>query len=82
MFLPDRARPNAAVSDHDEHVPARPSGRRAVAGLGAPSWHRVRGEGGSIGEVTDWQRDSPERLKAMKDHLAHLERPGVEAIED
>ena len=35
-----------------------------------------------IGEVTDWQGHSPEQLKAMKDHLAHLERLGVEAIED
>jgi hypothetical protein len=34
------------------------------------------------GEVTDWQGHSPERLKAMKDHLAHLERLGVEAILD
>ena len=35
-----------------------------------------------IGEVTDWQGHAPEQLKAMKDHLAHLERLGVEAIED
>ena len=35
-----------------------------------------------IGEVTDWQEHSPEQLQAMKDHLAHLERLGVEAIED
>ena len=35
-----------------------------------------------IGEVTDWQGHSPEQLKVMKDHLAHLERLGVEAIED
>ena len=35
-----------------------------------------------VGEVTDWQGHSPEQLKAMKDHLAHLERLGVEAIED
>jgi rifampin ADP-ribosylating transferase len=35
-----------------------------------------------IGEVTDWQGHSPEQLKAMKDHLAHLVRLGVEAIED
>jgi hypothetical protein len=35
-----------------------------------------------IGEVTDWKGHSPEQLKAMKDHLAHLERLGVEAIED
>ena len=35
-----------------------------------------------IGEVTDWRGHSPEQLKVMKDHLAHLERLGVEAIED
>ena len=35
-----------------------------------------------VGEVTDWQGHAPEQLKAMKDHLAHLERLGVEAIED
>ena len=35
-----------------------------------------------VGEVADWQGHSPEQLKAMKDHLAHLERLGVEAIED
>jgi rifampin ADP-ribosylating transferase len=35
-----------------------------------------------IGEVTDWKGHSPEQLKAMKDRLAHLERLGVEAIED
>lgn len=35
-----------------------------------------------VGEVTDWQGHSPEQLKAMHDHLAHLERLGVKAIED
>ena len=35
-----------------------------------------------IGEVTDWKGHSPEQLKAMKDRLAHLERLGVEAIEE
>jgi rifampin ADP-ribosylating transferase len=35
-----------------------------------------------IGEVTDWKRHPPEQLKAMKDRLAHLERLGVEAIEE
>ncbi len=34
------------------------------------------------GEVTDWKGHSPEQLKAMKDHLAHLKRLGVEAILD
>ena len=34
------------------------------------------------GEITDWQGHSPEALKAMKDALAKLQPPGVEAIED
>ena len=34
------------------------------------------------GEVTEGQGHSPEELKAMKDHLERLKRPGVEAIED
>ena len=34
------------------------------------------------GEVMDWQGHSPEQLKAMKDHLEHLKRLGIEAIED
>jgi hypothetical protein len=35
-----------------------------------------------VGEVTDWTGHSPEQLKAMKDRLAHLERLGIEAIEE
>lgn len=35
-----------------------------------------------VGEVTLWRGHAPEHLKAMKDHLAELERQGVEAIED
>lgn len=35
-----------------------------------------------VGEVADWKGHPPEQLKAMKDHLARLERLGVEAIED
>jgi rifampin ADP-ribosylating transferase len=35
-----------------------------------------------VGEVTDWKGHPPEQLKAMRDHLAHLDRLGVEAIED
>jgi hypothetical protein len=35
-----------------------------------------------IGEVQDWQGHSPEQLTAMKNHLAELERQGIEAIED
>ena len=34
------------------------------------------------GEVTCWTGHPPEQLKAMKDHLAQLERLGIEAIED
>jgi hypothetical protein len=34
------------------------------------------------GEVTDWQGHSPEQLNAMKEHLEHLKRLGIEAIED
>lgn len=35
-----------------------------------------------VGEVTDWQGQSPEQLKVMKDRLAHLAQLGIEAIED
>jgi hypothetical protein len=35
-----------------------------------------------VGEVMEWQGHTPEQLKAMKDHLAQLERQGIEAIED
>ena len=35
-----------------------------------------------MGEVANWKGHSLEQLKAMKDHLAHLERLGIEAIED
>ena len=35
-----------------------------------------------IGEVSDWEGHSPERLKEMKDHLERLKAQGVEAIED
>jgi len=34
------------------------------------------------GEVTDWQGHAPEQLKTMKEHLEHLKRLGIEAIED
>ena len=34
------------------------------------------------GEIPDWQGHSPEQLKTMKDHLEHLKRLGIEAIED
>ncbi|KAF1720273.1 NAD(+)--rifampin ADP-ribosyltransferase [Pseudoxanthomonas wuyuanensis] len=35
-----------------------------------------------LGEVTDWVGHTSEQLKAMRDHLAELDRQGVEAIED
>ncbi|HEX2101460.1 MAG TPA: NAD(+)--rifampin ADP-ribosyltransferase [Candidatus Synoicihabitans sp.] len=35
-----------------------------------------------VGEVTDWQGHSPEQLEAMKNHLEHLKRLGVEAVDD
>ena len=34
-----------------------------------------------IGEVAEWQRHPPERLKAMRDHIEELKRQGVEAID-
>lgn len=33
-----------------------------------------------IGEVTDWQGHSPERLKEMKDNIERLKELGIEAI--
>src|SRR6185503_739107 len=35
-----------------------------------------------IGEVTDWEGHSPERLKEMRDHLENLKQRGIEAIEE
>jgi rifampin ADP-ribosylating transferase len=35
-----------------------------------------------VGEVMDWQGHPPEQLQTMRDHLAALDRQGVEAIED
>lgn len=34
------------------------------------------------GELTDWQGHSAEQLNAMKEHLEHLKKLGIEAIED
>ena len=34
-----------------------------------------------IGEVTEWQGHSPERLKEMRDHLERLKERGIEAID-
>lgn len=35
-----------------------------------------------LAEVTDWQPHAPEVLQRMLDHLAELERQGVEAINE
>lgn len=35
-----------------------------------------------VGEVTDWEGHSPERLKEMRDRLEELQRQGIEAIND
>jgi hypothetical protein len=35
-----------------------------------------------IGEVTDWEPHPPDVLQQMRDHVANLERLGVEAIDD
>ena len=34
------------------------------------------------GEVKDWEGHSPEVLKAMRDHLAEMERQGLATIDD
>jgi Rifampin ADP-ribosyl transferase len=34
-----------------------------------------------MGEVTEWQGHSPERLKEMRDHLERLKAQGIEAID-
>jgi len=35
-----------------------------------------------VGEITDWEGHSPERLKEMRDHLENLKQRGIEAIEE
>lgn len=35
-----------------------------------------------VGELARWTGHTPEQLKTMRDHLAELDRQGVEAIED
>jgi hypothetical protein len=35
-----------------------------------------------VGEVVEWTGHTPEQLKTMRDHLAELDRQGVEAIEE
>lgn len=44
--------------------------------------YRTRAPLRVVGEVADWSGHAPEVLQAMRDHLAHLERLGVEAIND
>ena len=56
--------------------------QQVVCGSQYYDGYRTRDPLRIIGEVTDWKGHSPEQLKAMKDRLAHLERLGVEAIED
>ena len=34
-----------------------------------------------IGEIAEWEGHSPERLKAMKDHIERLRAQGIEAID-
>jgi hypothetical protein len=35
-----------------------------------------------VGEVTEWEGHTPERLQAMKDRVRWLKEQGIEAIED
>ena len=35
-----------------------------------------------VGEVVDWKGHPAEALRAMRDHLADLERRGIEAVEE
>ena len=35
-----------------------------------------------IGEITEWEGHSPEKLKAMKDNVERSRQLGIEAIED
>jgi len=35
-----------------------------------------------VGEITDWEGHSAERLKEMRDHLENLKQRGIEAIEE
>ena len=44
--------------------------------------YRTRDPVRVLGEVTDWEPHPPDVLQAMRDHLAELDRLGVEAIND
>lgn len=35
-----------------------------------------------VGEITIWQGHSPEKVKAMEEHLDRLRQQGIEAVED
>ncbi|HEY6914225.1 MAG TPA: NAD(+)--rifampin ADP-ribosyltransferase [Paludibacter sp.] len=44
--------------------------------------YRTRNSLRVTGEITDWQGHPAEQLNAMKEHLEHLKKLGIEAIED
>jgi hypothetical protein len=44
--------------------------------------YRSRNSFRIIGEVTDWNGHSADRLKEMRDHLENLKQRGIEAIEE
>ncbi|HET7733322.1 MAG TPA: NAD(+)--rifampin ADP-ribosyltransferase [Paludibacter sp.] len=44
--------------------------------------YRTRNSLRVTGEITAWQGHSAEQLNAMKEHLEHLKKLGIEAIED
>ena len=44
--------------------------------------YRTRNPIRILGEVTDWNGHSPDRLKEMHDHLENLKQRGIEAIEE
>ncbi|MCF7222589.1 NAD(+)--rifampin ADP-ribosyltransferase [Marilutibacter chinensis] len=67
--------PTGSIEDDpnltDKRFPGNPT--RSYRSLGAL---RV------IGEVQDWVGHSPAQLREMRDHLQHLERLGIEAIDE
>jgi len=44
--------------------------------------YRTRAPLRVVGEVAEWEAHPPEQLQAMREHLEHLRRLGIEAIED